>query len=116
MEERWKITVLVILIVMWIILLLGIIPLPPYSWLVLTGFTLIMYFVLTREYTTRKGNLEEVIDDMEQYMEKKAENTEIELKGVEREEVTSDEEKEDKEDKEKEQKYDFGDDVKIIKE
>lgn len=113
MEERWKITGLILLIAMWVVVLSGAIPLPPYSWLVLTGITVIMYFVFTREHTYRKGNIEEVMEDMEDYMERKAENTEIELEGVEREKSV-DEEKEDE--KEKEKKYDFGDDVKIIKE
>lgn len=95
---------------MWIVALSGLIPMPSYSWLVLTVITLIVYFVLTRYHSYRKGDMEEVVQDMEDYMERKAEDTEIEFEGVERGEATSNEEKEE------EQKYDFGDDVKIIKE
>ncbi|MFW6176282.1 MAG: hypothetical protein ACOC40_01140 [Thermoplasmatota archaeon] len=114
MEDKLKITGIIILIIMWIVALSGLIPMPSYSWLVLTVITLLVYFVLTRDHSYRKGDMEEVVQDMEDYMEGKAENTEIEFEGVESGEKTADEDKEDK--KEKKQKYDFGDDVKIIKE
>ncbi len=110
------------MIAVWVILLSGILPLPPYSWLVLTGITLIIYFALTRGHPNRKGDIEEVMKDMEDYMERKAENTEIELEGVEREEKSEGEtssksiDEKSKDEEKKEDKYDFGDDVKIIKE
>ncbi|MFW5927679.1 MAG: hypothetical protein ACOCSL_00645 [Thermoplasmatota archaeon] len=124
MEKKWKVYILLIVIAVWVILLSGIFPLPSYSWLVLTAITLIIYFALTRGHPHRKGDIEEVIKDMEDYMERKAENTEIEFEGVEKEEVKSEAESsseksidEDSSDEEKkEDKYDFGDDVKIIKE
>ena len=122
MEKKLKVYIILIVIAVWIVVLSGVFPLPPYSLLVLTGITLILYFAVTKSHHHRKGDIEEVMKDMDDYMERKAENTEIEIEGVnkeaESEDGTSsksiDEESKDK--KKKEDKYDFGDDVKIIKE
>jgi len=83
METKSKVIILLFILSIWMVVFLGLIPLSPYGWLLLIGTAIFVYIFLTRKRRFRKGNLEKVVEDMEEYMERKAENTEIELEGVE---------------------------------
>lgn len=96
MEDKKKAKIAVILAVAscWIVLISGLIRVPIEGWLILTGITFIMYFALTRHLSYRKGKLRDVVEDLEEYTEVKAEETEIEeikKKVEELEEETGDE-------------------------
>ncbi len=99
----------------WIIIFSGILGLPIYAWLFMAFVTMIYYFFLTsgKSWMYRdKGSIEDIVNDMEDYMERRAEQTEIkELKKAESQDNTNDKNN----DTEEKDEYDFGDDVEIIK-
>lgn len=104
MERKTKLKIFAVLIILaWIISISGIIKVPALIWLLLIIVTFLFYLSITKDTFRRKGSLEDVVDDMEEYMERKAEKN----LGESEEQETSDEEKEE---------YDFGDDIEIIKE
>ncbi len=106
MEKRTKVYIIAgIIILAWMILILGIIEAPAFVWLALVIVSFVFYLSATGYQFRRRGSLEEVMDDMEDYMESKAEETEMkELEGDPSKKTESEEEE-----------YDFGDDIEIIK-
>lgn len=102
MEKRKKSLIIGILIlILWMILIMGFIRVPAFVWLLLALITFIYYLAVTRYSYRRESSLQNVIEELETHMDKKAE-----------EELGKDEEEEESE----EEEHEFGDDIKIIKE
>ncbi len=104
--SRKKIKILFGLVILtgWILLFTGLIYVPVWGWIILALITLFFYLNVTELSYGRKKSSEKIFKDMEDYMEKKAEE-----KFSKKAEV-SNEEKENKE-----EEYDFGEDIEIIK-
>lgn len=104
MEKRksYKITFGLIILIVWVLLLTGLLMLPAWAWLILAAATVIFYFSSTQRSQKRSRFLGDVIEDMDEYMERRAE----ERLGKPDEQENSEEEKDE---------YDFDDDIKIIK-
>lgn len=91
------------ILVSWIILISGIINAPSFIWLSLIIITFIFYIGSTRHVSKSRKSPNEVIEDMEDYMERKAEER---LGEAENDKSSK---------KQEESEYDFGDDIEIIK-
>lgn len=91
------------ILVSWIILISGIINAPSFIWILLLIITFIFYIGSTRHVSKSRKSPNEVIEDMEDYMERKAE----ERLGKTKNDESSK--------KQEENEYDFDDDIKIIK-
>ena len=72
-KSRVKLTGTIIIIVGWIVLLTGIIKAPLSIWMILLFVSIIFYIAVTKRTYKRKRNIKKVIEDMDEYMEKKAE-------------------------------------------
>lgn len=99
-KKFYKISIVLLIIIFWGLLISGIFRIPVFGWLILTMITFIFYLVITGYTFQRRGSLKNVVNDMENHMERKAE-----------ERLGKDEEEKDSEKEE----YDFGDDIEIIK-
>lgn len=99
-KKFYNILVGILILIGWFIFMLRLIILPAFVWVLLALFSLLyIHFNFTpKEYDIKKGSTEEVIQDLEEYMERKAD----EKFGSDDEEETEDE-------------YDFDEDIKIIK-
>lgn len=106
MEKKnfYKMALGIIILVSWVILLSGILHFPAIIWGLLVIITLLFYFGITRNRFRRRKAAPAVLDDMENYMERRAEK-----KLGKNENDDSLEEQDEKLD-------DFEDDIKIIKE
>ncbi len=104
MEKRTSYKIIIGLIILggWVLLLTGILRVPAWVWFIYVGITLIFYLTSTKSRIKKSRTIKGTIDDMEDYMERKAE---------ERFGKSDDEEKSEEE----EEEYDFGDDIEIIK-
>jgi len=87
-----------IIIITWVLILSGILRIPDSIWLILVIISIISYLAISGRSFRRDRSLDSVIKDMDEYMERKAE-----------EQFSEDEEKE------FEEEYNFEDDIKIIK-
>ncbi len=107
MEKTTKLMIITgIIIFGWAVLITGIIEAPAFVWLIFAIITIIFYIAATgHTFRRRRDSLEDVMDDMETYMERRAES---ELGEGEKENSSEEQEDEDE--------YDFGDDIKVIKE
>lgn len=72
-ENYYKIIIGILLIFSWIILLFGVIRVQPFVWILLVIITAIFYLALTRDSYRRKKSMRDVVSDMDDYMERKAE-------------------------------------------
>lgn len=99
-KQKAKLIVGIIILACWIILISGIIHQPPLIWLLLIVITFIFYVGFSSQTFRRKKTSKDVIEDMEDYMERKA-----------KERLGESENK----DSSKENKYEVDDDIKIIK-
>lgn len=99
-KKSYKLIIGVCIIVVWILVLTGILRVPAFIWLFLIIISIIFYLTFTKTSLTRSKSLNNVIEDMDDYMERKAE-----------EKLGSDKEEKDSE----EDEYDFDDDIEIIK-
>jgi len=104
MEKRksYKIIIGLIILGVWVLLLTGILRVPAWVWFIYVGITLIFYLTSTKSQIKKSRTIKGTIKDMEDYMERKAE-----------ERLGKSEENEKSENEEDE--YDFGDDIKVIK-
>jgi len=75
MKKRSKIKLIgtMIIIAAWVVLITGIIKAPPSIWMILLFVSIIFYIAVTKRTYKRKRNIKKVIEDMDEYMEKKAE-------------------------------------------
>ena len=72
-KSKVKLTGTMIIIAAWIVLLTGIIKAPLSIWMILLFVSIIFYIAVTKRTYKRKRNIKKVIEDMDEYMEKKAE-------------------------------------------
>lgn len=103
-KKSYKVLIGIILFIMWIILLSGIIHFPPFIWFLLVIITFVFYIGSTGPLFRGKRSPKDSIEEMEDYMERKAEE---QLGKTENEESSEDQD---------EEEYEFDDDIKIIKE
>jgi len=103
MEKRTSYKIIIGLIIMggWVLLLTGILRVPAWVWFIYVGITLIFYLTSTKSRIKKSRTVKGTIEDMEDYIDRKAE----ERYGKNEEERSEEEEEE----------YDFGDDIEIIK-
>lgn len=90
------------ILIAWIILLTGLFVPSVFVWLLLIIITAIFYLSITKRSYRRRKSIQDVVADMDDYMERKAEER---LGKAEKQEKSEDEE----------DRYDFDDDIEIIK-
>lgn len=71
-KPKVKLTGIIILVTAWAILLTGIVKASILIWLILLFITIIFYFAITKRPYTRKRDINVVLNDMDEYMERKA--------------------------------------------
>jgi|GEM_PF-6326277 len=98
-----KILLGIIILISWMVLFFGITYIPAFIWILLVIITFVFYIGVSKYTFRRRQSTMDVIRDMEDYMEKKAE----EQLG---EKVNTESQKD-----EDEEKYEFDDDIEIIK-
>lgn len=76
-KTKWKIVIGIMIFSSWLLLISGVIKVPALVWLGLGVITILFYLSLTGRSLFRKGSTEEVIEEMEGYMERKAEETDL---------------------------------------
>lgn len=106
MDRRTKVKVIggITLLVSWLLLISGIIKTPPFIWFLLIIITFIFYIGSTSHSSKSRKSPEELIEDMEDYIERKAE-----------ERLGESENGDSQKKKDREDEYDLGDDIEIIK-
>lgn len=105
MDRRTKVKVIagITILVVWIILVSGITRAPAFIWFLLIIITFIFYIGATSSRFKRRKSSKAVMEDMEDYMRRKAEERLGETKNKNSSEEQDEEE------------YDFEDDIKVIK-
>ncbi len=98
MRKKVKLITGLILILIWIIIIFGIVPTPNFIWALMLIITFLFYIVAIGPTFRRRKSTRDVINDMEDYMERK-----------------TDEQFGSNEEKEADEEHDFEDDIKIIK-
>lgn len=103
-KKLYKILLLIIIILSWVLLFSGLITVPPFIWLVLVMVTFLFYIgVANYAIRGRQGAaLQEVVNDMEGYMERRAQER---LREPENDESLDEDDLDE----------DLGEDIKIIK-
>lgn len=88
---KYKIIGIIAFFVVWLILLTGVIKVSALIWMVLIIIIFLFYFAISRKYYRRKGSLEGVVDNMDDYIKRKAKETNRrELRKREQKEKTQD--------------------------
>lgn len=74
----FKLIILSAIIGTWIVLIAGFIKVPYYVWLLLSLISILFYLSVTERSRFRKGKEKDVIKNMEDYLDRKAEEIDIE--------------------------------------
>ncbi len=98
MRKKVKLITGLILVLIWIIIIFAIIPTPSFIWALMLIITFLFYIAVSDPTFRRRKSTRDVINDMEDYMERK-----------------TDEQFGSNEEKEADEEHDFEDDIKIIK-